>query len=104
MSVIDDIIESEKDYEVASEMHVTDWRADRAAAELAALRKQAETSQSVDLARLESLRVWSELWAHIEERLGNMAIPNESNFDALLAAYVAARGAPQPQSAEEIAK
>jgi hypothetical protein len=37
----------------------------------------------------DSLTHWAALWAHIEACLGDIMIPNERNFDAMLSAHVA---------------
>ena len=51
---LDAIISTEKDYEINSEMHISDWKADAARAELAALRAKIELQAGVikDMAQL----------------------------------------------------
>lgn len=70
MSALDDIVKSEREYEIASEMHIADWSADSAAAELAQLR---ETVMTLSSRNAEILTQRNDAYSTIAEQARQLA-------------------------------
>ncbi len=58
----------------------------KAAEEIEQLRATVATLTEKNAQQTDSLHHWAVLWEHIEARLGESMLPNESNFDKMLLA------------------